>query len=359
MLGFLGIAFAGAGTLDAGAQGPSESWRFSTQPFADLWFHGMALADPIGPGPNPLYDPGYPAEVRKLRANAGLTVGASATRFTTFREAFRRDPALEVMHFVPLYFPQAERTEALSALEILAGTVEGLPPSPTARTAFGVAAVGSVLTTPGQRKVLGEYVRALREEWEEYYGVWWRNTLPERETLHASAQLAWEATLGPSLEPSLRARNLSGGIVALVPSMGIEGRIFGGSPRNPGDNVLMVSLPSGPDGNQEVAFTILRELSFPLVRQVMNRVEGGEGDRNEEEGVAGRAAIRSGALMLQRYRPDDVHAYQQFFLSRAGIPVPSGSSAHTAFEEAFPLNPRLAEALGEEILTRTTLGGSE
>jgi hypothetical protein len=263
------------------------------------------------------------------------------------------------MHFVPLYFPQAERTEALSALEVLAGALGGLPPSPTPRTAFGVGAVGSVLTTPAQRKVLGEFVRALREEWEEYYGVWWRTTLAEREALHASAQRAWEATFGPSLEPSLRAMELSGGVVALVPSLGLEGRVFGGSPRNPGDNVLMVSLPTGHGGSQEVAFTMLREISFPLVRQVMSQAEGAKGDRNEEERVAGRAAIRSGALMLERYRPDDVLAYQQFFLSRAGISVPSGQSAAAAFEEAFPLNPLLVEALGEEMLTRKTLGGSE
>ena len=50
--------------MQAGAgQESSGGWVFTSLPHADLWFHGMALVDPIGPGPNPLYDPSYPGEV--------------------------------------------------------------------------------------------------------------------------------------------------------------------------------------------------------------------------------------------------------------------------------------------------------
>jgi hypothetical protein len=155
---------AGTGWGEASAQEPAVKWAFSSLPLVDLWFHGMALVDPIDPGPVPLYDPDYPNEVGRAKEEAGIDPSVFDRSIGHFREAFRRDPAFELFHFLPLYFPQAGRTEVLEALELLARTAEGLPRAPSARTSFGLAAVGSVLATQRQRQTLGEFVGALSEE---------------------------------------------------------------------------------------------------------------------------------------------------------------------------------------------------
>ena len=330
---------------------------FTSLPQADLWFHGMALVDPIGPGPNPLYDPGYPNEVRRAKEGLGLSPTPLDDRLAYFREAFQRDPAFEVLHFLPLYFSRAGRTEIFAALKLLAGTGEGISRASSARTSFGVAAVGSVLTTRSQRSILGEFVEALEGEWSSFFESYWQGFSVQRGQVEASLQDAWRRDYLPALAPVLDGMGMSGGIVALVPSIGAEGRIFGGTPQDPADNVLVVSAPAGPEDGLEAVFSMLRELSFPLVRRVMDRTGGVAGNPDEEESLAARAAIRSGALILAMYRPDDLLAYQRFFLSRAGRSSPIGEAMEGAFRDAFPLKAAFEEALREEILTTVKDGG--
>lgn len=148
----------------------SPRWVFMSLPGADLWFHGMALVDPQGPGPNPLYDPAYPHEVRRAKELAGVYPTALDREAGRFREAFRRDPALEVLHFLPLYFVGAGRVEIFGTLKLLATQPTGIPRSSSPQTAMGLAAIGSVLVNPEQRVLLGESVSALEAEWESSLG---------------------------------------------------------------------------------------------------------------------------------------------------------------------------------------------
>jgi hypothetical protein len=317
------------------------------------------MVDPVGPGPLPLYDPGYPTEVRKAKGAAGVSSTNLSDRVGYFRSAFQQDGAFEVLHFLPLYFPQAGRTEVFSALTILAGTEEGIPRAPSPRTAFGLAAVGSVLTTPGQRRVLGEFVQALEEEWTAFVGSWLGGEADARNLTLRSVQASWNQDFGPALKPFLQDMGMGGGLVAVSPAIGVEGRIFAGSPENQGDNVLVISAPDGPEHGAEAIYSMLRELSFPIARRAMDRVGGATGVRSQDEGRAGRAAVRAGALVLEAYRPQALDGYQQFFLSQAGRTAPEGGAVRSAFEGAYPLDPALESALKEEILSTRRDGGKE
>lgn len=345
------------GASPGSAQESSGGWVFSSIPQADLWFHGMAVVDPIGPGPNPLYDPAYPSEVRRAKANAGLEPTPLDTRSGFFREAFRRDPAFEVLHFIPLYFHRAGRAEFFSAMKLLVGTREGIPRAQTANTAFGLAAVGSVLTTQSQRSLLGEFMAALEAEWDMFFGEWWQEGSATRGRIQNSLQQIWAAEYGPAMAPTLQKMGMSGGVVALVPAIGGEGRIFGGTSGNSMDNVLVVSAPTDPERIIEAIYSMLREVSFPVVRRVMERGGRVGGNQREEESMAARAAIRSGALMLEKYRPDDLTEYQRFFLTQAGRQVPVGEATEEPFRDEFPIDLEIEQALRGEIFTIATNGG--
>lgn len=347
----------GFGGSPVSGQGGSAGWAFTSLPFADLWFHGMALVDPVGPGPAPLYDPGYPGVIRRQKETEGVRETGLDSQLGHLRGAFRRDPAFEVLHFLPLYFSQAGRTEILMALELLVTTEEGLPRAPSSRTAFGLAAVGSVLTTPQQRTVLGEFVSALEDEWARFYGAYWQEGEEGRQAVEVALRSTWASKYGDALAPFLDGIGMSGGLVAMVPAVGGEGRIFGGSPQDRSDNILVVSSPAGPDGAQEAVFAMLRELSFPLVRRVMEEVGITAGTPNEEESLAAKAAIRSGALVLKETSPENLTDYQRFYLSQAGLSSPTGEGMESAFREAFSLATEFEEALRMEILATITNGG--
>lgn len=318
----------------------------------------MALVDPLGPGPSPLYDPGYPSRAARAKEAAGVRETQLDAQLGRFRDEFQRDPAFEVFHFLPLYFPQAGRTEILTALELLAGTDEGIPRAPSARTAFGLAAVGSVLTTPGQRRVLGDFVSALVDEWAGFYELHWRGTEGQRQEVEASLRSAWADQFGPGLAPFLNGLGMPAGLVVLVPSIGAEGRIFGGSPQDPQDNVLMVAAPAASAQALEVVFSMLRELSFPLVRRVMEQAGITAGNPNEGEVLAARAAIRSGEFVLERTNPDFLSRYQRYFLAQIDGPPASRLDAGAGFFEAFSLQPEFEAALRREIATTITNGGT-
>ena len=77
--------------------------------------------------------------------------------------------------------------------------------------------------------------------------------------VQASLQEIWAEEYSPALAPFLAGMGMSGGLVALVPAIGVEGRIFGGSPENPTDNVLVVSAPTDPGTRSEAVYSMLRE----------------------------------------------------------------------------------------------------
>ncbi|MBT8397552.1 MAG: hypothetical protein HKO65_13615 [Gemmatimonadetes bacterium] len=308
--------------------------------------------DPIGPGPNPLYDPAYPGGVRAKKTDAGLPPTALDQRIGYFRDAFRRDPAFEVLHFLPLYFPRAGRDELFTALKLLVRADEGIPRAPSANTQFGLAAIGSVLASTSQRNVLGEFVAALEEEWAIFLQQRWREAASGRDQTLASLQQSWTGVYGPALAPFLEEVGMSGGMVAIVPAIGVDGRVFGGSPDDKGDNVLVVSAPVQPDQGREAVYSMLREISFPMVRKVIDGTGYTAANRGDSEALASRAAIRSGALILERYLPEELMEYQRFFLTQAGRSAPAGAGTETAFREVFPLDQALEQALRKEIITK-------
>jgi hypothetical protein len=242
-------------------------------------------------------------------------------------------------------------------MKLLVGTREGIPRAPSPNTAFGLAAVGSVLTTQSQRTVLGEFVAALEAEWDLFFGDWWQEGSGSRAQIRDSLRRSWAEDYGPALASILQKMGMSGGVVALVPAIGPEGRIFGGTSENTTDNVLVVSAPTDPERSVEAVYSMLREVSFPMVRRVMEQGGRVVGNQTEEERLASTAAIRSGALILEKYRPNDLMDYQRFFLTQAGRQIPMGEATEGPFREVFPLDGGIEQALREEIFTMATNGG--
>jgi hypothetical protein len=266
---------------------------------------------------------------------------------------------MEVLHFLPLYFADAGRVEFLQALEVLAASREGIPRASSPRTQFGLTAVGSVISSAGQRALLGDFISVLREEWDDFLAEDRRAQLAGWEETRAAAQGLWDGEFGPALSPLLRGLHLTGGAVFLTPAIGAEGRIFSGVPSDPSDNVLAVSTPNSGDDPRAAVFSMIREFSFPMARLALGSEEGSRQSRAQTEGLAAHAAIRAGALALDRLLPEELPAYQQYFLSRAGRTPASVEALSAAFQDAYPLDEGQISALREVVYTTITNGGEE
>jgi hypothetical protein len=335
-----------------GQDGPR--WIFVSHSGADLWFHGMALVDPQGPGPNPLYDPAYPSKVRRAKESAGVYPTVLDREAGRFRDAFRRDPALEVLHFLPLYFVGAGRVEIFEALKLLATQPTGIPRSPGPRTATGLAAIGSVLQRPEQRVLLGEFLSVLEAEWDAFLGPDLRSKAASRNALLRLAQGFWDQHFQPALGPFLSGTDLPGGVVALSSALGSEGRVFSGTPQSWRDNVVAVQDPGGEEMAKNAIYLLIRELSFSLSRQASNKT-GVEMDRFDEEALVAKGAIRGGALLLEQNLPEEAEGFKKFFLEQGGFSDQAGGVGQ-AFQDAYPLETAFLDALLDVIEATNNTG---
>jgi hypothetical protein len=322
--------------LYAPAHAQAPAWRVTTSPSAGLWFHGLALSGSRGFGVLPLYGPGYRGDLTRARAEPGLPSGGLEEESAEFTAAFAADSAFEMLHFIPLWFPVSSAPDMLDAL--LRATQSGADAlrETGPRERFGVGVMLGTLPTSSQRRTLGQFVTALRREWVEGYSrLHARLIAPERA---AEVEAVWQP-LALALAPYLTAQRLSSGVVLLVPSLGPDGRFFGGDPRNPADNVVAVRLAPGEPAERAV-FRMVRELCYPTVRAALGKDPVPDAVAGER--VSGMAAVRCGHDLLARYAPSTVARYDAQWISDAGrsgtfeqiYPLPDGLAARLASREA-------------------------
>jgi hypothetical protein len=297
----------------------ASRWSMRSSASADLWFHGLALARFIGFGAQPLYDPSYPVNTRRLRERAGMAPTALERQADEFRDAFVADSSFEVLHFLPLYMVAVDPDEMLGALDRVARDgpqgVSALSP----RARFGGATAAQVLATPAERAVLGRFVTALREEWPVQRAE--RTASAEaRSAQLAVATRTWEGQVAPAAQSFLRAERLDAGVVLAVPALGAEGRLFAGDPGDRRDNVVAVALDPSADG-EVVAWLALKELAFPAARRALEAAGQLPADRVAAEQVTGRAAVHLGAMILERSAPAAATRYRSALARSAGCEV--------------------------------------
>ena len=291
-------------------------WLFRSSSTADLWYHGVALAGLTGFGAQPLYDPGYPAAVRRTRDARGTAPTLLEREAAQLREAFLADSAFELVHFVPLYFAAAEPEEMLAALEAVARSGREAVAAQPPRTRFGASTVAFVLAAPAQRATLGRFVAALREEWPVYRTE--RGAASEaRNARLAAATATWERALEPALRGFLAKERLDGGVVLAVPSLGPEGRLFAGQPDDRADNIVAVALPMGEPADA-AAYLAVRELAFPAARRALANAALLPTDRLAAERLAGQGSAQLGRMVLGAGAPGSAATYERVLTALAG-----------------------------------------
>ena len=314
------VAFAPA----VAAQRSEAHYRLRRDPFAELWYHGLALAGAPSYGPLPLYSPAYRRTVSGARHARGVATRLDAVA-SDLRHALAADTVLELLHFVPLHFVGESPDAVLAAL----GAALSGPPS--ARAAAGslgarARAVADALPGAARRALVLRFVDALADEWRAFHRTDRVSRGPDPAAVHALQQ-RWNRTVQPALAQFLGATGAHGTIV-LVPAVGLEGRIARGGP---GGTTVIVGTEDA--GGQETAplLAAVRELAFALVDVAP---AGPPRDRLTMERERELAAVRGGALLLEESSPSLAASYRRLFTNGAA-----------GFEAAYPIGPAAEAAL--------------
>ena len=277
-------------------------WRIASSPAANAWYDVLDLLRLGGRGALPLTrTPGDPV--------APLARVLAAERF-------------DLLQFVPLYYPSATPAALADALEDAAGS--SAPRAPRAQ--FLVGAIRSALPDARDRQRVAELAVALRRTMPQ-------GADPARLT---AWQSDWDRRFAAALGPFLARERLDGGILWVVPSLGPEGRLFAGVPADRRDNLIAVGEPRANDDADAPLFAAVRELCFPLVSRVADRMADftkRAGGAPQAERRASIAAVRCGAELLDRFASAESKAYRAHWL-RVG--------AGDAFDARYPPDPILS-----------------
>jgi hypothetical protein len=334
----IAAAATGGSTAAVKAQ-DGAGWRFGTEPFAELWYHGLAMVGLESFGRIPLYDAGYTWAVVSERRATGVEPTPLERDRGELHAALSRDPAFEVLHFVPLYFTEAPIEVALDALEALDNPSDRRTGSRIRREA---AALARVLHEPEQRRTVARFVQALRAE---------RSHLPARdrgelESSTREIRALWVDSVRESLGHFLEREGFSEGQVVLTPALGPEGRVL----ERDGRPIVVVGASAETEPGAVVG-AVVRELCFPAVRRALEPYEAWFDDRGTVSDVSDQAATRCGALLLEAHAPELMASYQDRFGDTASDAAFLSAAGFTPGVAALerPLNLALRRELELEL----------
>jgi hypothetical protein len=309
----------------------------------NLWFHALAVIAADQPGPLGLYSADYARFIRDFKQQLGLYPTVLDSLAPELRDAIGDGRDLEVIHFVPLYFPQAAPERMLEALRAVVERKDG-PATVGRDVGFGVFVMRQATQDGKTRSVLRDLRDAVEQEWNVFYRQYWADIAADQDTLISAMQAMWDAELAPGLERYLEERRLAGGVVMPASALGPEGRIVELQDYNPGDQVVAVQDPLLVEGPEAAVFSFLKELCFLLIDD--QKLQPDPISLEEREDLRRTAAVRCGAQLLQFYVPKQVGRYRRAFLDAVGA---EESSTVEAFERVYYLDPAVRRRLHQQI----------
>lgn len=318
-------------SASAGAQSPTAqaSWRVMRDPFADLWFHTMALVGDEGFGPLELYDTAYARRARMRRTAANAAAGDRT--LAELRARIVGDSALELLHFVPMYLVGTPPPDALAALRDAA---TGANRTARDRAHAAARAIVGALPRGTQRRALLSVVSVAEDEWRDVLAP--AGGLVAGATPVAVAPLdeAWQSRFAPLLDRYLRRSGQARGVIVVSPAVGADGRVAGALPWG---TVVAVGVRAG-------------EADAPLLAAVRELAYRGLDAVHAPPVASGRVAaarardelaVRAGAVLLSGDPPLAAH-YRELYRAASRTPARS-------FEQLYPIDSATERALRDAL----------
>ncbi len=321
-------------------------WRVRASVQTNLWFHTLAVIAADQPGPLGLYSADYARHIRDLKQQMGIYPTALDSVAPDLRADIGDGRNLEILHFVPLYFPNAGAEEMLTA--ILDATKGGGRSMGGGReVAFGMMVVAQASRDGKARRLLEKLAEVAGKEWNAFYRQYWQETQAQQDSLARAMEVMWDRQLAPGLRDYLERRELAGGLVMPSQALGPEGRIVELQEYDAGDQVVAVQEPLLARGPEATVFAFLKELCFLLIDE--QKLSDTTLAPQALEDLRRTAAVRCGATVLDFYAPQQAARYRRAFLDAVGA---EESATVEAFERVYYLDPEVAARVHAQIRSK-------
>lgn len=330
----------------ASAQLPAKPWPVKTREHVDLWLHAFAMISEDD-AKVPLFTRGYRDAMTVTKNTRQVYTKLDEGRADLARR-YKANPAYQGAQFVPLYF--GSLTEVMAAAQ-LAITMDGDPRKATSSEAQAIFTLfGGLFPNKPDREWLRQFVEAVTDEQQRFYHEWWMTQQRERGAALDAADASWKA-LRPKLQPFLSNTKQPTGDLIVALSLEGEGRTV----REGAQQVIAVGLPTTPARAAELGFAFVHEIIAAIAdAQVGDQTSPADKRNGVAEKMLSMATVRGGALLLEAAAPEQVAAYQRYYLRVVGVHAPDGNVG-PLFESTFPVPDAVRDGIRKQV--EILLGG--
>ena len=340
---------SGASTTQGGATPAVQAtWPTRTREHVDLWLHSYAL---LTPDSNlvPYFRRGYRDRLLEVRRQRGVSTQLDASR-ARLLERIAVQPSLATgPQFLPFYFSSWEQMRQVIDLFIRANGNPRAASDPTAQQYIAILA-GSFESAP-DREWLRMFASAVEDESRNFYHDYWTAESRARAGVVARVDSLWQRSWRPSLQRFLNNTQQPNGEIYLSLPLDGEGRTvnFGKL-----QNAVAVGMPDAVGDSENVLYTFAHEVAGSVANTaIVDNTTPAERRAGTTARFEQSAAVRAGALLLERTLPGAVPGYMRFYLQSAGRPAPTDPRA--AFASTFAVPAAVNEAIGRQL--EVILGG--
>jgi hypothetical protein len=318
------------------------TWPVRTREHVDLWLHAYAL---LGSDSTlvPYFRRGYRDRMTALRRERGVSTQLDANRGQLVGR-FAANPAIATNgQFLPMYFESWEQMRQVIELFVRAGGNPNAARDATMRTYFAI--LGGAFGTAADREWLRVFAASADDESRRFYHDYWTAEVRARAGVVSHVDSLWQRQWRPALQRFLGNSQQQNGELYLSFPLGGEGRTihFGKQ-----ENAVAVPFPDTRDETDVVLYVMAHEIAGAVATTA---IEDNTTPAERRSGATSRyeqsAAVRAGALLLERTVPAVVPGYMRYYLQQAGRSAPTEPRA--AFLTAFSVPDAVREAIARQL----------
>ena len=335
-----------SGTPTAGQTSPPPlvqvTWPVRTREHVDLWLHAYALLT-TDSTLIPYFKRGYRDQVLALRRQRGVSSMLDSNRARLLSRMDQQPQLATGPQFLPFYFASWDQMRQAIDLFIRANGNPRATSDQNLQQYFAILAA-SYQTAP-DREFLRMFAQSVDDESRRFHHDYWTSEQAARALVTARVDSLWQRAWRPALQRFLNNTQQQNGEVYLTLSLGGEGRTvhFGKL-----QNAVGVGLPDRAQDTDAVLYTFAHEIAGSVASTA---IEDNTTPADRRAGATARyeqsAAVRAGALLLERTIPSAVPGYMRYYLLAAGRQAPTEPRA--AFTAAFALPAAVNDAIARQL----------
>jgi hypothetical protein len=345
------VGGGGGGTVTNGPapdQGsPDVVWPVKTREHVDLWLHGFALLQEDTTFV-PFFKRGYGTNMIVLKNRANVVTQLDANR-DRLRARLAVNPQLVNAQFVPLSF--ATWTDLSQAVDLFIRANGDPRAASSQEQANAIAFLAAYFQTGADRDWLRLFVQSLNDESGKFYHSYWVQQQRERSNVLELVDTLWQRTYRPRMQRFLNNTQQARGEILLSLPLDGEGRSLTSGKQA---NTMTVTFPDRPNDAVEAIYVIAHEAVGSIASvAVSDNITPEQRRSGLAERYQSSAAVRAGALLIQRTSPELLDGYMRYYMRSVNRPV--GANVQATFTSTFAVPDTIRDALVRQL--DVVLGG--